>query len=269
MSIPGIIGCSHKICTYQNGFVNGSLFAYSTDKMSTFAPRTLLRLYNPDKTAHVTGVVLKDGRIYETTGRKTYDSFDQWNTERDQGGNMTIDASKAEGVIISDDWKGFINSKGYTPHTDWIYEMMLEYTPHLLEREDIRNAFNHYQSVYADLLRKRDIHTSRYYIGKGQIDLTEPSETTIPAGYMHAYTTPSRKRISTEFMNAYKPLYDLISAELLPHLTVRSKKYKQKKIASRKRYLIGVAQRRIEKYKKSIADAERMIEYLKAELAIM
>lgn len=237
--------------------------------MSTFAPRTLLRLYNPDKTAHVTGVVLKDGRIYEITGKKLYDSFDQWNIERDQGGNMTIDASKAEGVIISDDWKGFKNSKGYTPHTDWIYEMMLEYTPHLLEREDVRNAFNHYQSVYAVLLMKREIVTTYCHSRDGRLDLIEPSKTTIPAAFINAYTTPSRNRVVTEFMNAYKPLYDLISAELLPHLIKRTEKYKQKKNASRKRYLIGVAQRRIEKYKKSIADAEKMIEYLKAELAIM
>ena len=237
--------------------------------MATYAPRTLLRLYNSDKTAHVTGVVLKDGKIYDTCNRQTYDSFDSWNVARDQGGNMTIDASKAEGIVIPSNWKGFTNSKGYTPHTDWIYEMMAEYTPHLLEREDVRNAFNNYQYVYADLLTKRDIYTSKCYIINDKLNLIEPSERYIPAGYINACTTPNRQRVATEFTNAYKPLYDLISAELLPHQTVRSEKYKQKKIASRKRYLIGVAQRRIEKYKKSIADAEKMIEYLKAELAIM
>lgn len=234
--------------------------------MTSYAPKTLLRLYNPDKTAHVTGVVLKDGRIYEITGKKLYDSFEIWNTERNQGGELTVDASKAEGVIISDDWKGFINSKGYTPHTDWIYEMMLEYTPHLLEREDIRNAFNHYQSVYANLLKKGDIKTSYYYIKNDQLNLTEPSEHNIPVGYLNVYSCTCRKRVGTEFVNAYKPLYDLISAELLPHIAKRVKKYEQKQKDRRAKYLIGVAQRRIKKYKMKINEDYNLIEKLRHEL---
>ena len=234
--------------------------------MTTYAPKTLLRLYNPDKTAHVTGVVLKDGRIYEITGKKLYDSFEIWNIERNQGGELTVDASKAEGVVVSDDWKGFINSKGYTPHTDWIYEMMLEYTPQLLEREDIRNAFNHYQSVYADLLRKREINTSYGYIRNDQLNLIEPFETCIPAGYLNVYDSKSRKRVGTEFMNAYEPLYDLISPELLPHLIKRTEKYKQRKIDSRTKYLIGVAHRRIERNKKKIKDDYKLIQQLEYQL---
>jgi len=230
--------------------------------MTTYAPRTLLRLYNPDKTAHVTGVVLKDGRIYETTGRKTYDSFDQWNTERDQGGNMTIDTSKAEGVIISDDWKGFTKSKGYTPHTDWIYCSMLEYTPHLLEREDVRNAFNNYQNVYADLVRKGEIYTGSYYIRKGESALTEPNKYRIPCGYTRTSHIRS-DQIVKELMDVYTPLYELIKPDLSSPLFERSEKERKKQKEKRTKYLIGVYQRRLAKYKKLITETEKAIESLK------
>ncbi len=230
--------------------------------MTTYAPRTLLRLYNPDKTAHVTGVVLNDGKIFDISNKKTYDSFDQWNTERDQGGNMTIDTSKAEGVVIPSDWKGFTKSKGYTPHTDWIYCSMLEYTPHLLEREDVRNAFNNYQKVYADLVCKGSIHTSSYYIRKGQSALIQPSEYTVPCG--HSYS--NQKNIKKEINDAYKPLYDLISSELLPHLTDRTEKYIKVQKEKRTKYLIGVYQRRLAKYKKLITETEKAIESLKSDM---
>ncbi len=229
--------------------------------MTTYAPRTLLRHYNADKTDHITAVVLNDGKIFDISNKNTYESFDEWNVARDQGGNMTIDTSKAEGVVIPSDWKGFTNSKGYTPHTDWIYCSMLEYTHHLLEREDVRNAFNNYQNVYADLARKGSIYTSSYYTRKGQSALVEPSEYTVPCGYSYN----NQRNVAKEINDAYKPLYDLISAELLPHLFERSEIERKKQKEKRTKYLIGVYKRRVEKYKKLIEHHQKMIEDLESK----
>ena len=143
--------------------------------------------------------------------------------------------------------------------------MMLEYTPHLLEREDVRNAFNNYQSVYADLVRKGDIYTSSCYIKKGESALIKPSEYTIPAGYMRVYTHVARERVNKEFMDAYAPLYDLIHAELLPHITKRSEIEHKQIQEKRQKYLIGVHRRRIEKYKKLIEHNQKAIEDLESK----
>lgn len=233
--------------------------------MTTYAPRTLLRHYNADKTDHITAVVLNDGKIFDISNKKTYESFDEWNVDRDQGGNMTIDTSKSEGVVIPSDWKGFTNSKGYTPHTDWIYRTMAEFTPHLLEREDIKNTFNNYQNVYADLVRNGSLHTATYYIKKGQSALIQPSEYTIPCGYRTYYSNQKNVGVGKELNDAYRPLYDLIHPELLPHLFERSEIERKKQNEKRNKYLIGVYKRRVDKYKKLIEHHQKIIEDLESK----
>jgi hypothetical protein len=228
--------------------------------MTTYAPRTLLRLFNDDKTAHTTGVVLKDGSVYDIKFRSTHPSVNEWKSNSlSFTGELTVDTSKAEGVVIPSDWKGFTNSKGYTPHTDWIYCMMLEYTPHLLEREDIKNAFNNYQNVYANMVKNGSINTGSYYIRKGKTALVEPSEYTIPCGYARTSYFKQQMNVIKEIHDAYKPLYDLIKPDLVGPLFERSEIERKKQKETRNKYLIGVFKRRVAKYKKLIVDTEKEI----------
>lgn len=236
--------------------------------MATYAPRTLLRLYNSDKTAHVTGVVLKDGKIYDTCNRQTYDSFDSWNVARDQGGNMTIDASNAMGVVIT-------NTHGFeyptlNPYADWVFEVVSELAPHLLTSEAVKNA---HQNLI-DLCKKnakciifmgsynfRGVHkyTSRL--------LEKGGEKTglLPFAYYTSAYGYTKENIEL-FYGAYLALRNLIVDDLLSPLKVKEEHYNQ---LSEKRYLIRrikVHERRIKKYEQLIQDSKYAIEEYKKKL---
>ena len=113
----------------------------------SYAPGTLFRAYNAEKTQHTTAIQLKDGSVLQVKGvRAAYPSLDAWlsavGATRE---NLVIDTSKASGVAVGVDTHGFDYRRGQDPRYMWTnhcYALMLELTPHLLEKADVRAAFN-------------------------------------------------------------------------------------------------------------------------------
>jgi hypothetical protein len=234
--------------------------------MATYAPRTLLRLYNSDKTAHVTGVVLKDGKIYDTCNRQTYDSFDGWNVSRDQGGNMTIDASKAMGVVIT-------NTHGFeyptlNPYADWVFEILSELAPHLLANEAVRNA----HQKFIDACKKPEVvirmYGSCFFTGERKYRATLLNTCdqlySLPFAYYTTYAYERRNMDSIQ--TAYMELRNLIADDLLPPLKVKEEHYK--KIAGKRMLTrwMKMHERRIKKYAKIIKESQDYIEDYKKKL---
>ncbi len=116
-------------------------------KMTTYAPKTLLRLYKTDNTYVCTAVVLNTGQVYEVKNndgaeKKTYDSHESWKAERGADMEVRADATKSSGSITGKpDANGFIDHCGYE-YTQWLLFIMKEGAPHLLKNEAVRDAFN-------------------------------------------------------------------------------------------------------------------------------
>jgi hypothetical protein len=111
----------------------------------SYAPGTLFRAYNAGQ--HTTAIQLKDGSVLQVKNvRATYPSLDAWlvatSATRE---NLVVDTSKASGITVGADTHGFDYRRCYDPQYKWTnhcYALMLELTPHLLERADVRAAFN-------------------------------------------------------------------------------------------------------------------------------
>jgi hypothetical protein len=237
--------------------------------MTTYAPRTLLRIFNDDKTAHITGVILKDGSLFGITDKKTYESVDVWKAGSTMKGEMTVDVSKAAGYVLPLDSNGFEVLES-VPHSFWIYNKIVQYTPHLLECEDVKTAFNTYNGVLCDKILCYNIcvYPPSNYQAK-YANLISPDEYMtrgMPFGYVRS-TYPNgktrcqfTKKLDIEHLTSvYTPLYDLIKTDLIPHITKCKEDYVKKMTVSRNKRLLIVYRRRIEKYKKLIELYEKNI----------
>lgn len=128
-----------------------------SDSSTTMSYRvgTVFRLYNSDSSKHYTAIMLKDGKVMEVknpdggrVGTK-FNSVEEFKTERQmEGGKLVVDTTKACGLPISEDTHGFkyprINEYHlwWSAWPRWFYNVLLELAPHLLEREDVRDAYN-------------------------------------------------------------------------------------------------------------------------------
>jgi len=138
--------------------------------MTTYAPRTLLRLYDED--THVcTAVVLKTGEVlevknYDGAPKKTYESFESWKAARGDNFQVRADTTNASGSVTGKpDANGFIDHCGYA-YTQWLLKMMNEGTPHHLKNEAVRDAFNNLTATvhkYRDILKPNRTYYSGYY----------------------------------------------------------------------------------------------------------
>lgn len=118
-------------------------------KMTTVIPGTLYRCYADDG-RHWTTVACLGGTLIEVKnpdgGRGTvFDSVEAWSAARG-GGRVEADSSKVSGPLkVVKDTHGFNydwSRRYFTRITNWIYELMEESAPLLLEREDVRDEFN-------------------------------------------------------------------------------------------------------------------------------
>ena len=122
-----------------------------------------------------------------------------------------------------------------------IYDMIKEAAPTLLERDDVRTAFNN----FVECLRKYDTELeswippkyNRYSIGI-KIDETNKYSNLkgLPCRFKNeysAYNNPDIKKKLTDdiiiILNAYKPLYELIKRNVVPYMEVKEWELKSKK----------------------------------------
>ena len=122
-----------------------------------------------------------------------------------------------------------------------IYDMIKEAAPTLLERDDVRTAFNN----FVECLRKYDTEIeswvppkyNRYSIG---IKIDETNKYSNLKGLTcrfkneySAYNNPEIKKKLTDdiiiILNAYKPLYELIKRNVVPYMEVKEWELKSKK----------------------------------------
>jgi hypothetical protein len=118
-------------------------------KMTTVIPGTLYRCYADDG-RHWTAVVCLGGSLlevktpYGVSGR-AFENVEEWSTARGCS-RVEADSSKVSGPLkVVKDTHGFNydwSRRYFTRITNWIYELIEESSPQLLEREEVRDEFN-------------------------------------------------------------------------------------------------------------------------------
>ena len=240
----------------------------TTNKMATYAPRTLLRLFNDDKTAHTTGVVLKDGSVYDVKFRSKHASVDEWKSNSVSfTGELTADASKAMGVVITDTHGFEYPSKN--DYANWVFEIITELAPHLLTNEAVKNAHQKLISVCKKELSSLHFFGSYFFTGERKYRATLLAKPEQQLYYLpfasyrsYAYET----EIVETIRQAYDKLHDLIADDLLPPLREKEEHYR--KLSAKRTYVhcIKVYERRIKKYAKIIKESQDYIEDYKKKL---
>lgn len=195
--------------------------------MTTYAPKTLLRLYDED--THIcTAVVLKTGEVlevknYDGAPKKTYESFESWKAERGAELQVRADTTNASGSVTGKpDANGFIDHCGYA-FTQWLLKMMNEGTPHLLKNEAVRDAFNNLTATvhkYSDVLTPNRSHYTgfyKYYIDNMQVY-------TLFGGFpVHVSARPMPADYGEEAIKtAYKALFVLIGPDVKAYVKKKS-----------------------------------------------
>lgn len=239
----------------------------TTNKMATYAPRTLLRLFNDDKTAHTTATVLKDGSVYDVKFRTKHASVDEWKSNSVSfTGELTADDSKAMGVVIT-------NTHGFeyptlNPYADWVFEIITELAPHLLTNEAVKNAHQKFIDACKKQVTSIRMYGSYFFTGERKYRATLLNTCdqlySLPFAY---YTTYAYEKRSMEaIQTAYMELRNLIADDLLPPLKEKEEHYKN--IAGKRILIrwIKMHERRIKKYAKIIKESQDYIKEYKKKL---
>lgn len=113
-----------------------------------YAPGTILRIKGPDGSEWL-AIQRSNGNVLELTegGRKTFATVKDWEAER--GGSAIPDGERM--MVVGTDTRGFKYDWEYrncSRFTNWVFEMISEFAPALLEREDVREAFNHLVATF-------------------------------------------------------------------------------------------------------------------------
>jgi archaellum component FlaC len=155
-----------------------------------------------------------------------------------------------------------------------VYHMIEEAKPELLQREDVRNAYN----AVIDCCRKYDGTLdswcpSKNYKYREGIKLLPPAESKynyfrgLPCRFTYEYdawnNTELKTRLSTEtadIVASYSTLYDLIKRDVVPYMET-----KQHEINSKKQ--IEHYHNQMERYEKDIKDWEAAIESTRKTIA--
>ncbi len=235
--------------------------------MATYAPRTLIRLFNDDKTAHTTGVVLKDGSVYDTKFRSTHSSVDEWKSNSVSfTGELTVDASKAMGVVIT-------NTHGFeyptlNPYADWVFEIITELAPHLFTNEAVRNAHQKFIDACKKHVTCIRMYESYFFQGerKYRITLLDTCSQLYNLPFAYYTTYAYEKRNMEAIQTAYMELRNLISAEVLPPLKEKEEHYQ--KLAGKRMLTrwMKMHERRIKKYEEYLQNSKKAIEEYKKKL---
>lgn len=162
-----------------------------------------------------------------------------------------------------------------------IYDMIKEAAPTLLERDDVRTAFNN----YVDCLRVwDDVLTtwgpSKNYKYNSGIKINE-NDRFSPSKGLHfrfnyeynigAYASLKEKldTDSTIILNAYRPLYDLIKRDVVPYMEIKQWELRSKKDIENYHRMIEREEKNIQTFEGAIESTRKVIcEYATKALAL-
>lgn len=245
---------------------------------TTYNPKTLLRLYDASGTYLSTAVVLNDGNILEVKNsdgknKGQYASAESWQTTRPDS-TLKVDDSTASKVapIRHKDKFGFIDQYG-SRWTQWLLSIMYEGTPHLLEREDVRNAYNN----LTNLLARHSAHLQYYartfngHFKYYEYNLTSGAYSWggLPVYWKGAPPVGSDEIYKT-LTDSYKVLYDLIGKDVRAYMKKKTDieqarsdlKFYNKK-AYMTGYRIGRLQHDLEQQQSKLNQINKRMEELK------
>lgn len=181
------------------------------------------------------------------------------------------------------------NTTTYSKTVKHIYDMIHEAAPQLLERADVRDAFN----TFVEFLKKyNNILTSwsngQHYKYASGVKITDDSlnclncriyygpdtwtadfikdteakwlsfihdkQSNIQPNHLLVSNVPTKKGImdSSDIINAYKPLYDLIKRDVVPYMEIKDWEIKSKKKIEYYHYLIERDEQNIKNLQKTI-----------------
>lgn len=113
-----------------------------------YAPGTILRIKGSDGSEWL-AIQRSNGNVLELTenGRKTFTTVKEWEAER--GGTAIPDGERM--MVVETDTRGFQYDweyRNYSRFTNWVFEMISEFAPALLDREDVQDAFNNLVATF-------------------------------------------------------------------------------------------------------------------------
>ena len=152
-----------------------------------------------------------------------------------------------------------------------IYDMIKEAAPTLLERDDVRTAFNN----FVDCLRKYDDtfeswippKYNKYITG---IKIIENDKYSLLKGltgrFKYDYNSYSKDDInmmlitnSNDIINAYRPLYELIKRDVIPYMEITEWQIKSKKDINYYHKQMEKMERDIKSHENAIINIRKMI----------
>lgn len=241
----------------------------------TYQIGTVFRMYNNDSSKHYTAIMLKDGKLLEVknpdggrVGTK-FNSVEEFKTDRQmEGGKLVVDTSKAGGLPIGEDTHGFkyprVNeSRGWSAWPRWFYNVLLELTPYLLEREDVRDAYNllvdaleacnkRYMTIYSNMSSSKSMRFYGEYLkwnegGKFKGMPIYFSNETYCSQYNRQFKQQDYDEAREKILTSYKQLYDITHVELHAIMEKRDKVAQLEGSIHDKVKRMGIVKRRIVK----------------------
>jgi hypothetical protein len=192
---------------------------------------------------------------------------------------------KKEKKVKVDKYNGFKVPAKSGPRTtkcvNHIYDMIKEAAPTLLERDDVRTAFNN----YVDCLRKYDgaieswTPSAKYKYSSG-IKIDENNKFSplkgLPCRFSYTYNTGEYEMLkdkvsdsATIILNAYRPLYDLIKRDVVPYMEIKHWEIRSKKDIENYHKIIEKEERNIKTFEEAIENTRKVIcEYATKALAL-
>jgi len=200
-------------------------------------------------------------------------------SEQKKSETVEVKTKKAKKVKV-DKYNGFkvmtrMQSTRSIPH---IYEMMKAANPTLLEREDVKKAFNDFVEFlikYDDSFQstkptKHNKYTTGVKLNIGKDYLAELNFRFIyPQNIMWSPELTNKfDEYSNEFLTYYTPLYELIKRDVIPYMEIKDWEIKSKNMIEYFHRLIEREETYIKQYETYIHTARsRMGEYAEKALA--
>ena len=187
-------------------------------------------------------------------------------------------STKAKKVKV-DKYNGFkvntrMQSTRSIPH---IYEMMKAANPTLLEREDVKKAFNDFVEFlikYNDSFQSTKPTRHNKYITGVKLKIEKDYQRELNFRFIYpqqSWNTESMKKFdecSNEFLKYYTPLYELIKRDVIPYMEIKDWEITSKNRLEYYHHLIEKEEMIIKQYETIINSSRaRMGEYAEKALA--
>lgn len=257
---------------------------------------TMYRIYSEDNSKHYTAILLKDGSVLEVknpdTNQKTkFPSLEAWRLSHSTDESGVIEDKRFNPVS-----NGFECPKISTSTTDWLvwcYKLIAEGAPKLLNRDDVKEAYNalvkvcsKYSNIikflynraenkYSENMLKWSLTKTSWYYGENKGEVPDKwcgfqayfvQEYSIYYASTPKYNKEEYDRIAAEIVAYYKTLYDLISPELTEFMKRRDIEQKKKYKIMRLNADINRKKKKIGKLQMELQNEQNYLKKLEKEL---